>query len=508
MGKKLGKYEIESVLGQGAMGMVYLAYDPVIRRKVALKTITGDWQGNPDLLARFYREAQAAGGLRHFNIVTIYDLGEENSIPFIAMEFLEGKDLQGMMQKDGIKTLNQILDIFRQSCEGLHYAHTRGIVHRDVKPANIFILNDGTVKIVDFGIATAGTSTMTRTGMVVGTVTYMSPEQVQGRELDGRSDQFSLGIILHELLTRQKPFQGDSIPQIFYKIINQPAPGIKPFYPHCPAELESLVQRLLAKNREDRFSDLGQAARSVAKLLGNLPREFTLTEPVTLAANQLVDLWQESLDEIQHLLEAGRLEAARVRLAGLEKQNLADHAGTRHRLDILNGRLKFIVDRDNVRRRISNIISLAEQGSFQQAQSLLESLDREYPQNEEIFEAGSRLLEMRRTQEKIQFIRTAITGARLCTEAANYEAALQTIEQALNIYPEESSLVRFYQKTSERRDLARRTGFIRETCAAASRLMQGGHTASARDLLQKALQQYPDEEVFQNLYRHLAARRE
>lgn len=505
--QKLGKYEIQSVLGEGAMGVVYRAWDPVLKRLVALKTITGDFQDNPELLNRFYREAQSAGGLRHYNIVTIYDLGEENHQPFIAMEFLEGTDLQGQIQRKKIQTLNRVLHILRQCCEGLNYAHSRGIVHRDVKPANVFVLDDGTIKIVDFGIAMVGSSTMTKTGMVMGTVSYMSPEQVQGQSLDGRSDQFSLGIILYEILANRKPFSGNSIPEIFFKIMNETPAPVETHYRHCPPLLAEILSRSLEKNRDRRYPDLAQMARDLERLLGSLKKEYTLAEPVALGTDHSAEMIQAALDEIRALAEGGNIVLAQQRLDEIQKRWGGQDPVIDVRLDALRGRIRYVTGSGVVRQHLENIQALAGDGKFQQAEALLENLEKDYPQVAEISMVRAAVLEAKRTREKFHFIKSNISNARLNIEVGDYDHALKTLGQALQVYPEEKSLLGFYRKTLERQDAARRKEAVRMACAAVSLQLKDGHREQALRILNEALEKFPDEEILQNLYRNLVVRK-
>src|SRR5215475_12017376 len=218
----VGRYEITGELGRGAMGLVYKALDPTIGRTVALKTMRLDVHGleTDDVLRRFKNEARAAGVLNHPNIVTIYDAGEQDGMFYIAMEFIEGTTLHAMLAEKRILSPEEIIQLARQICKGLDYAHSNGIIHRDIKPANIMITGDGTVKIMDFGIAKAGGG-MTSTGQVLGTPNYMSPEQVKGKVLDGRSDLFSFGVVLYEMVTGEKPFVGQNVTTIIYKIVNE-----------------------------------------------------------------------------------------------------------------------------------------------------------------------------------------------------------------------------------------------------------------------------------------------
>jgi len=218
----VGRYEIIGELGRGAMGVVYKAQDPTIGRTVALKTMRLDVHGleTDDVLRRFKNEARAAGVLNHPNIVTIYDAGEQDGMFYIAMEFIEGTTLHAMLAEKRILSPEEIIQLARQICKGLDYAHSNGIIHRDIKPANIMITGDGTVKIMDFGIAKAGGG-MTSTGQVLGTPNYMSPEQVKGKVLDGRSDLFSFGVVLYEMVTGEKPFVGQNVTTIIYKIVHE-----------------------------------------------------------------------------------------------------------------------------------------------------------------------------------------------------------------------------------------------------------------------------------------------
>jgi len=265
--QKLGKYEIQSEIGRGAMGLVYKAVDPILEREVAIKTMMASMGGlDSESKARFYREAKSAAKLTHRNIVTIYDMGEEDGVPYIAMEYLSGTDLHRKMKRDGIIPLKEALDITSQILRGLHYAHEFKIVHRDIKPANVYVLTNGTVKILDFGIAKLASSEMTRTGMVLGTVDYMSPEQIRAdKGVDGRSDLFSAGVILYELISGRKPFPGDAITQVMYRIVHE-APVTVPPDREIPAELVDIVQKALAKQVDQRF----QTGKEFAAALENV----------------------------------------------------------------------------------------------------------------------------------------------------------------------------------------------------------------------------------------------
>jgi serine/threonine-protein kinase len=260
----IGRYEIIGELGRGAMGVVYKAQDPTIGRTVALKTLRLDVHGleTADMVRRFQNEARAAGLLNHPNIVTIYDAGEQDGNFYIAMEFMEGTTLQEMLAEKRIVTAEEAIHLSREICKGLDYAHAHGVVHRDVKPANIMITTRGAVKIMDFGIAKAGGS-VTSTGTVLGTPNYMSPEQVKGRPLDGRSDIFSFGVILYEMLTGEKPFAGQNVTTIIYKIVNETPipPGELDVTIH--SGLSAVVTKALAKPPDERYQSGAELVRDL-----------------------------------------------------------------------------------------------------------------------------------------------------------------------------------------------------------------------------------------------------
>lgn len=263
---KIGKYIVEDILGKGGMGIVYKAFDPILSRTVAIKMIVSAG-ADDELRARFYREAQSLGTLQHKNIITIYDLGQEGDNPYFAMEFLTGTDLDKMIKARTQLELTQKVDIIRQVCDGLDCAHKAGITHRDIKPANIRVLDDGTVKIMDFGIARVSSSaTMTRSGLIMGTVHYMSPEQIKGHKVDGRSDIFSVGAVLFELLTYVKPFHAETMTSVLFKIVNDQAPSLESLGVSPPPALEQILKKALAKDLGERYSEIGKMAKDLREL--------------------------------------------------------------------------------------------------------------------------------------------------------------------------------------------------------------------------------------------------
>src|SRR5262245_14928820 len=251
--EKIDKYQVLSVLGKGAMGIVYHAYDPVVKRDVAIKFLSALDVEETELISRFEREARLAGGLRHPNIVTIHDLGHFEGRPYIVMEYIVGRDLEHIIRERVSLSPDQKLEIVLQVCKGLDAAHQKGIIHRDIKPANIRLQEDNTVKIMDFGIARVGTSTLTRSGYIIGTLQYMSPEQISGEQLDPRTDLFSTGVIAYELFTYINPFASGGAVEIMYKLLNLRPKPVENLPDEYGTELNQIIMRALEKNRVMRY---------------------------------------------------------------------------------------------------------------------------------------------------------------------------------------------------------------------------------------------------------------
>ncbi|HEY1433953.1 MAG TPA: protein kinase, partial [Thermoanaerobaculia bacterium] len=304
---KLGRYEVLNELGKGAMGVVYLAKDPVIGRLVAVKTIRTSQTGDDDsesreFRERFVREAQTAGILSHPNIVTIHDIGEdsESRTSFIAMEYIEGRNLKSLLGDKKKWSWDEVADLIAQIAEALDYAHRKGIIHRDIKPANIILTTDGKVKITDFGIAKVASSNLTTTGQFLGTPNYMSPEQVSGAPVDGRSDMFSLGVVLYELLTNRKPFQGDNLTAISYKIVHEDFTPPGDLAPEVPHEFNPIVARAMAKDPWNRYQRGKDMALALYQLKAHLEEQKALQDLGTMvsAAENLPTLKLANLEQV------------------------------------------------------------------------------------------------------------------------------------------------------------------------------------------------------------------
>jgi serine/threonine-protein kinase len=282
----IGRYRIIEKVGQGGMGVVYRAHDTLLERVVALKIISTSIEDNPDLRERFFREARAAGQLSHRNIITIHDLGEHEGQPFLSMEFLNGEDLQHRLARQEAMSLRRKLEIASEICDGLSYAHRRGLVHRDVKPANIFITDDGVVKLLDFGLARMVTSELTRSNMMMGTLNYMSPEQVRGERTDHRADIFSFGVVLYEMLSGRKAFQGDSFATTLYKILQDVPEPLHNIDSTIPEEVVWLVEKALAKPKDERYQELTDVSRDLAVIRQHLSGGDAVTTASTVFTPQ------------------------------------------------------------------------------------------------------------------------------------------------------------------------------------------------------------------------------
>jgi len=290
-----GKYVATKELGKGAMGVIYLGYDKTLDRPVAIKTIASSMK-EQNLEARFIREAQSTAKLRHNNIVTIYDFGREGEQLFIVMEYLEGHDLQDLISAKTPMDIKEKLDIIRQICLGLDYAHRNGVLHRDIKPANILVLGDGTVKIVDFGLAAIHTSTptLTQSSAIMGTPHYIAPERIYGEKACAQSDQFSVGLILYELLTYSCPFTGDTISSIIFKILNTEPKRLDPKIFSMFPEIGFIIKKAIAKDPGRRYRSMKEMAADIGDLQQKMAKQgFSLAAPVDTADEPM-----EALDAI------------------------------------------------------------------------------------------------------------------------------------------------------------------------------------------------------------------
>jgi serine/threonine-protein kinase len=312
-----GRYQLQEKLGQGGMGVVYRAFDTTLERTVALKLLLPAETLDADLKARLFREARSAGNLKHRNVVTIYDLGEHEGRPYLAMELLDGEDLQRRLSRPEKMSLQHKIELSIEICDGLAHAHAHGVVHRDIKPANIFITEEGAAKLLDFGLARLVTSQLTRSNMLMGTLNYMAPEQVRGERADHRSDIFSTGVVLYELFGGRKAFEGDSVASTLYKILQEvPEPLLK-INASLPQGLASIVERMLAKLPDERYPDMDAVRRDLGAYRPDdrAGRVTPLPSPIVTAIAPASDPLPATVSAPRRLWPAGVIAAAIVAVA-------------------------------------------------------------------------------------------------------------------------------------------------------------------------------------------------
>ena len=393
---RIGKYDIVGVIGRGGMGVVYRAMDPRIGRPVAVKVLTSAFGEDQELLARFYREARYTGGLQHQNIVTVYEFGEQDGFPFLVMEYLEGESLDDIIASRRQLPLAERLGIMVQVCNGLSFAHQRGVVHRDVKPANIVVLRNGTAKIVDFGIAHVGGNRLTRTGQVMGSIYYMSPEQLNGNvEVDLRTDVYSTGVVLFQLLTGALPFQGNDTGSTLMKIVHEPPPLLSKFMKLYPPELETISQKALAKDREQRYPSAEDLAFDLARLQQGLTHELV----------------EGYLQKAADAIERKEFTIAREQLLQVLRVDSQNSAANMLLREIQQG-----LEQQRRQQQLKQARAQAEEAlSYKHYDSALEHVQRG--------------LELEATNAELQDLRAAIQRAQ--EENARYEDALRRAELAL-----------------------------------------------------------------------------
>jgi serine/threonine protein kinase len=396
----IGHYRIVDKIGAGGMGEVYLAEDTELNRRVALKFLAPDLCRDADCRARFKREAQAAAQLSHPNIVTIHEVGEYNGRPFFAMEHIEGESLADFIKR-GDRSLERTIDLSIQICEGLDKAHRAGIIHRDIKPSNILIDRDGRAKILDFGLAAIeGVDKLTKTGSTMGTLHYMSPEQTRGEVLDERSDIFSFGVVLYEMITGQLPFRGDHEPAIIYSIGNEDPEPLARYKAGVPDELQRIVGKMLAKDRAARYQhadDLLADLRTFSKekapsSMGGRPRRDAWSRYVVTAAVAVI-LVVAGYWGVTKLLtrDARKAEPARKMLAVLPFENLSPDPDQEYFSDGLTEELTSKLSQIQSLCVISRSSSMTFKGSNKTVPEIAKALKVQYVVEGSVRRAGNNL---------------------------------------------------------------------------------------------------------------------
>ena len=465
--RKIGKYEITGILGRGGMGVVYRAEDKRIGRKVAIKTLTEGFSGQPEMLERFYREAQA-GILQHPNIVIVYDLGDEDGVPFIVMEFVEGEPLDKIIASGRQISLIEKLGIIEQVCLGLGYAHQRGVVHRDIKPANVIVQPGGHAKIVDFGIARVQSSNketgLTRTGNVIGTIHYIAPERLKGRPFDGRSDIFSTGVMLYLLLTGQLPFTGEDM-TVLQKLVNDPHPPLPTYLANYPPALDGIVDRALAKDPDQRYATAEEFAADLHALGEELKK------------GQVVELFNDA-ERLTAEQQFGRAREVLLQLVRIDPQ----HTGARQLLGIVQQNLALLQRAEQIRQLIAEAEEAAASDRFAEALASLDQALQLDPNNEE---AKSRLQSVKEKKQRYDELTTLMTQADSLRERGDWTGALKVAERALQLGQQDTKVRALYSEISRQAKLAAQQNQIRELMGKARIEVSGRRFTEAIEILRE-----------------------
>ena len=460
-------------LGRGAMGIVYRAKDPIINRRVALKTITTGLSDNPVLLERFYREAQSAGGLQHPNIVTIYDMGEADGIPYIAMEFIEGESLEGAISRRDNLALALKLSWAIQACRALDYAHKRGIIHRDIKPANLMVNSEGTVKVVDFGIARVLEASKTQTGMLIGTFAYMSPEQYQGEHADERSDIWSFGVLLYELLSYQRPFAGKTPASVMHAICHlEPAPISQKMF-ECPTELQQLMDKILMKSPVDRYQSMEDLLLDLEPICKTL-QAATVTEWVAEAEERYEN--QDFTHAHERLKQALQIESSNHRARAL--------------LEKVNAELKRITLRPQAQSHVEKGLALLAEGKVQEAKTEAEAslqLDSRYEPAQELHQKVLREL------ERWQLIAEWLESAGQFLAEGILEQAEEKLAKVLELDPRNRDALQLQQQAAKQKSERERRLYLFRTLQQARAFWTQQDYGRCIEILAKLQHEFPGE---------------
>jgi len=368
---KLGKYKILEELGKGAMGVVYKALDPDIDREVAIKLIRFDTMTEEgdmeDMVRRFIREAQSAGRLEHPNIVTIYEVGREANQSYIVMQYIEGDSLKKIISSRKKMALPEVVQMIARLCDALDYAHKHKIIHRDIKPANILVNKAGQPFLVDFGVARVDMSTLTQSGAIVGTPSYMAPEQIEGTKVDSRADIFSLGVIIYELLTGKRPFEGDHITTIVYKIMNEDPPRLREIKRELPEGFEHILKKALSKNPQTRYQTCRELGEDLKKAA------LSTEETVTIGSDQA---------EVTQFRDKKRIKRSLVFVGAIAILLLAGATGAYFFLPDLRSKIFSSVEKQEF---VLDTVQLPVKRSLD---DVLDSFDKEFKELKESFDNG------------------------------------------------------------------------------------------------------------------------
>ncbi|HEX4227657.1 MAG TPA: protein kinase [Bryobacteraceae bacterium] len=486
---RIGRYELQAELGRGGFGQVYRAHDPIVGRSVAIKILVAT--GDPDLLVRFRNEAGATGKLRHRNIVVIYDFGEHEGVPYLVMELLEGQDLERIISSHQPMSLPQKVDVMRQMVSGLHHAHSRGIVHRDVKPANVMLSSDGTVKIMDFGIALLNQATAARItpqGSLIGTFPYMAPEQFHGEASDPLTDIFALGVTSYKLLTGVHPFSAQEMASLMFNIVNKTPEPIRTLLPECPEALEMVISRLLAKDRDGRYQSLEDTLFDLEPIGVDLRKEQV--EDLVSRSRSLIE--KNELPQAQSLIR----EALEIEPGSKSVRELREH-------------VQQLIKEKTVRPRVEALVETGRQflrvHSYDQAIQKFESALKLDKSNEYIRQL---IKEAQDAWERRQQADRHVKEAQNAMAAGDLTAARKSVEEAISASPDHESANELLENLRRKVEARERENQLREGLSRAKRLMLLESIDTAIELLVDLQQSFPDSTEVQRILKDARADQE
>ena len=451
----IDRYRVRERLGQGGMGALFLALDPAIDRLVAIKVLRVD---NPDVRERFQREARLAARLQHPNIVTVYDVGEHEGQPFIAMEYIPGETLAELIRRRAPLDTRQRVEMIIEICSGLAFAHKHGIVHRDIKPANLIVSRDSNIlKILDFGIARAGESGLTQVGMVIGTPNYMSPEQVRGDAIDHRSDIFAVGLVLYELLVWRQAFEAETQPAVLMKILSdQPAP-LATLDPMVDAGVATVVYKALAKNPADRYQDLGAMKADLVRIVQRLETEASegrtmMVPPPPPRGMQVVPTnppspSSGSIDRVgRHFAAIDAALAAGDDARARQELQLATQAAPGHlRLGEMGARIEQARNARELARSIGEARARLAAGALTEAGQWLARAQKVAPHAPEVAELRQEIERAadgrEQDRDRQRRVAGALAHARETLRAGAFDTAARAVTEALGLAPNDAEAV-------------------------------------------------------------------
>lgn len=538
--RRIGKYEVIELLGRGGMGLVYRAFDRQLNREVAIKTVTEGFTGDQEMLQRFYREAAKTGALKHPNIVIVYDLGEQDGFPYIVMEYLSGDPLDRLIQSRHPQPLAFKLKIVEQVCYALGYAHRNDVIHRDVKPANVIVQPDGIVKLLDFGIARQEKSDghLTRTGHVIGTLQYMAPERLKNEPFDGRSDIFSVGVVMFQLLTGQLPFSGDY--SIVQKILAEKHPPLNQFLQQYPGALDGILDRALAKNPNDRYSTADEMAAEVSSLAHELKKEqvaewieraerlvqeeqYTTAREVLLQllkiesqhtrARQLIAQVQQNLTLRQRAEQVRRLRQQAEEAAGDKRYEEAiSDLQEACALDPANSELSELLEAIRQRKHRRELVegylrqadTARDRGDLQAAEAVIAKaieVDRDDSRVRAAHVALARLIEEAARQAKAKQL---LENARREIGARHFTAAMEALAEVERVDPSNPELITLQAAAKSGREQEQRRRILEQLQNEVSLASTLEELTRALRLVDQALERMPTEPLLMKFKGHLS----